>query len=235
MNKASISRYALYGFYAVSIVNLYAQVMKLEIADFISKPLLMATLLVYYLTSRKSPATLLTWLVTAALVFSWAGDVLLMYQSRMENLFIFGLGAFLVAQLLYIMAYRNAIEHDVQVPISKFVAFRLVFLIAYGGGLLYILHERLGDMLLPVAVYTAVIIAMGISAMLRKGKTSDSSFVLVYSGALLFIMSDSMIAINRFSHPLVQSGLLIMATYIGAQFLIVKGLLAHEEFMESEE
>ncbi|MDZ7608619.1 MAG: lysoplasmalogenase [Cyclobacteriaceae bacterium] len=235
MNKSSITRFALYGFYAVSIVNLYAQVMKVEIADFISKPLLMVTLLIYYLTARKSSATMLTWLVAAALVFSWVGDVLLMYQSRMANLFLFGLGAFLVAQVFYIIAYRNAIDHDVQLPMSKFVAFRLVFLIVYGGGLVFILHEKLGDLLIPVAAYTAVIIAMGISAILRKGKTSDSSFVLVYSGALLFIMSDSMIAINRFSHPLVQSGLLIMATYIAAQFLIVKGLLAHEEAIESEE
>jgi len=235
MSKSSISRYALYGFYAVSTINLYAQVMKVEIADFISKPFLMATLLVYYLAARKSPTKLLTWLVTAALVFSWAGDVLLMYQSHMENLFLFGLGAFLVAQLFYIIAYRNAIDHHIQVPMSKFVAFRLVFLTVYGGGLLFILHEQLGEMLIPVAAYTAVIIAMGISAILRKGKTSDSSFILVYSGALLFIMSDSMIAIDRFSHPLVQSGLLIMATYIAAQFLIVKGLLTHEEFIESEE
>ncbi len=235
MNKSNISRFALYGFYAVSIVNLYAQVMKVEMADFISKPLLMATLLIYYLTSRKTANSTLTWLVTVALVFSWIGDVLLMFQQRVENLFIFGLGAFLVAQVFYIIAYRNATDREVQVPVSKFVAFRLVFLIVYGGGLLYILHERLGDMLIPVAAYTAVIITMGISAILRKGKTSDSSFVLVYSGALLFIMSDSMIAINRFSHPLVQPGLLIIATYIGAQFLIVKGLLAHEEAMESEE
>lgn len=235
MNKSTISRFALYGFYAVSIVNLYAQVMKVEMVDFISKPLLMVTLLTYYVTARKSQATSLTWFVVAALVCSWAGDILLMYQARMENLFLFGLGAFLVAQVLYILSYRQAIEKDVQVSMSKFVAFRLVFLIAYGGGLLFILHERLGDLLIPVAAYTAVLIAMGISAMIRKGKTSDSSFILVYSGALLFIMSDSMIAINRFSHPLVQSGLLIMATYIAAQFLIVKGLLAHEEAMESVE
>jgi len=235
MNKSSVSRIALYGFYAASILNLYAQVMKVEIADFASKPLLMVTLLIYYLTARKSTATLLTWLVSGALIFSWAGDVLLMYQSRMENLFLAGVGAFLVAQIFYIIAYRQAIDREAQVPMSKFVAFRLVFLIVYGGGLLFILHEQLGDMFIPVAAYTAVIITMGISAMLRKGKTTDNSFILVYSGALLFIMSDSMLAINRFSHPLVQSGLLIMATYIAAQYLIVKGLLAHEEIMESEE
>jgi uncharacterized membrane protein YhhN len=55
---------------------------------------------------------------------------------------------------------------------------------------------------------------------------------MVYSGALLFIMSDAMIAINKFLNPLVQARLLIMATYIAAQFLIVKGVLIHEKSIE---
>ena len=69
---------------------------------------------------------------------------------------------------------------------------------------------------------------MGIFALLRRGWTVDKSFIMVYSGALLFIMSDAMIAINKFMSPIIQAGLLIMATYIVAQFLIVKGILAHE-------
>ena len=235
MNKTNFSRYALYGFYSVSILNLYAQVMKIELVDMISKPLLMLTLLVYYLVSRTNSMSRLSWLVVSAVVFSWFGDLFLMFQSQMENLFVFGLGSFLIAHLFYIFAYSTATNKNVYVPIGRFIGFRLVFLIVYGGGLVFIIRDQLGDMLLPVAAYTTVIIAMGISAVLRKGKTTDSSFIMVYSGALLFIMSDSMIAITRFSHPLVQSDLLIMATYIAAQFLIVKGLLAHEEFRESVE
>mgnify|MGYP000352624917 CR=1 FL=1 len=80
---------------------------------------------------------------------------------------------------------------------------------------------------MPVVLYTMVIITMAIYALLRRGWTRDKSFIMVYSGALLFIMSDAMIAINKFMNPIVQARLLIMATYIAGQFLIAKGILAH--------
>jgi uncharacterized membrane protein YhhN len=63
----------------------------------------------------------------------------------------------------------------------------------------------------------------------RKGRTSDKSFLLIYFGALLFIMSDSMIAINQFIEPIIYGRFLIMFTYISAQYLIVIGVLKHEE------
>jgi uncharacterized membrane protein YhhN len=87
-------------------------------------------------------------------------------------------------------------------------------------------------MLVPVSLYTIVIITMAIAAVMRKGRTIDKSFIMVYSGALLFIMSDAMIAINKFLNPLVQARLLIMATYIAAQLLIIKGILIHENATE---
>jgi uncharacterized membrane protein YhhN len=74
---------------------------------------------------------------------------------------------------------------------------------------------------------------MAIAAVMRKGRTVDKSFIMVYSGALLFIMSDAMIAINKFLNPLVQARLLIMSTYIAAQLLIVKGILVHEHSIEA--
>ena len=69
---------------------------------------------------------------------------------------------------------------------------------------------------------------MGIFALIRRGWTLEKSFIMVYSGALLFIMSDALLAINKFMNPIVQARLLIMATYISAQFLIVRGIMLHE-------
>jgi uncharacterized membrane protein YhhN len=64
-------------------------------------------------------------------------------------------------------------------------------------------------------------------ALFRFGKTTAGSFAMVFGGAILFMISDSLIAINKFLEPLPQSGFWIMTTYIGAQFLIVRGLLRH--------
>ncbi len=234
MNKTSVSQFALYGFYAVSIANLYAQVMQLELVDMITKPLLMVTLLLHYLTARSRPMNKLSWLIVGAVLFSWFGDILLMLKNPVADTFVFGLGAFLIAQVFYIVAYHNAKYKNTEVAIGRFVAFRMAFLIIYGGSLVFILRENIGDLFLPVAIYTATLMTMGIFGLLRKARTTDKSFLMVYSGALLFIMSDSILAIARFSHPLVQSGLLVMATYIAAQFLIAKGLLAHEQSTEQE-
>ncbi len=232
MNREKISRLALYAFYVNAIANLFAQVMKSELLDFITKPLIMNTILIYYLTGRDKKVNTLTYLMIGAIFFSWGGDIILMLQGRMEGMFVFGLASFLIAHLFYITVYTKAI-HQVTADDSKsFIRTRIVFLVFIGLALIYMLYPNLGDMLIPVVLYTMVIISMAISAVLRKGKTIDKSFIMVYSGALLFIMSDAMIAINKFLNPLVQARLMIMATYITAQLLIVKGILAHEKSIE---
>ena len=235
MNNASLSKISQYAFYIVSITNLFTQVIKVEWLDMLTKPLLMVTLLVYYLSSRTSKPDKLTYLITGALVFSWLGDVLLMLQGRFESLFIFGLGAFLIGHVMYIIGYRFAKDQEPNRTYISFIRTRIVFLLLVGGALIYMLYPTLGDLRIPVIVYTTIIISMGISALLRRGHTSEKSFILIYSGAILFIMSDSMLGINKFLSPLVQSSLLIMATYIAAQFLIVKGILVHENAPDEDE
>lgn len=232
MNKQKLSQAALYLFYGNAIINLFAQVMKSDWVDFITKPLIMSTLLVYYLAGRKEKTNNLSYLMIAAIFFSWSGDIILMLQIRHENLFVFGLGSFLVAHLCYIPAYGKAVYAEKSEESKSFIRTRIAFLIFVGLALIYILYPKLGEMLVPVSLYTIVIITMAIAAVMRKGRTIDKSFIMVYSGALLFIMSDAMIAINKFLNPLVQARLLIMATYIAAQLLIIKGILIHENATE---
>lgn len=233
MNKSKLSKIALYSFFVVSIANLITQIIELEWLDIVTKPLLMITLLIYYLTSREGKLNKLSNLILGAVVFSWFGDILLMLQGRFDYLFIFGLGAFLIAHVLYVFAYNAAKHKSSQESAASFIRMRMVFLLFVGMALMYMLYPNLGELLIPVTIYTIVIISMGISALLRRGKTTDKSFIMVYSGALLFIMSDAMIGINKFMSPLVQANLLIMATYISAQFLIIKGILVHEQEFSS--
>ena len=235
MDKTKLSRITLYGFFIVSIINLFEQIIKIGWVDLASKPLLMITLLSYYLSSRFAPSNTLSRLIVGALVFSWLGDVLLMLQDTIGGVFVFGLAAFLIAHIFYIFAYQQAKTPETGEANKSFVHTRLAFLIFIGVALIYMLYPTLGELLIPVIIYTIVIITMAIFALLRRGATIDKSFIMVYSGALLFIMSDSMIAINKFMSPIIQHRLLIMSTYIAAQFLIVKGILAHEKAMENNE
>lgn len=151
----------------------------------------------------------------AALVFSLLGDILLMLPS--ENLFLFGLGSFLVTHLFYIAVFRKK---------ATFKPFLTVaFLISVIGFFLLILNNKIPEALtLPVLIYMFVITVMGITASSINGNK-----IAVYSlsiGAILFIISDSLIAVNKFTTPIPYSTLLIMSTYGIGQFLITKGYLA---------
>jgi len=57
----------------------------------------------------------------------------------------------------------------------------------------------------------------------RFGRVSLFSFEIVFYGAVLFLFSDSMLAYNKFVQPLPNAGLIIMASYMLAQYLIVLG------------
>jgi uncharacterized membrane protein YhhN len=105
---------------------------------------------------------------------------------------------------------------------------RLAFPIVLAGtGLVVILYSKLGDLQIPVIVYAAVITTMVLTALFRYGRTSNSSFWQVFIGAVLFMISDSILAINKFLDPITNAGLYIMITYVAAQFLIVHGILKH--------
>lgn len=88
----------------------------------------------------------------------------------------------------------------------------------------YFLNDGLGALLLPVLMYMLVIFIMTWTASLRKGKVSKDSYILVLIGALLFVASDSILALNKFAFPVFLSSLSIMLTYAIAQFMIILGI-----------
>ena len=149
-------------------------------------------------------------LIGVGLLFSGCGDVLLHIDG--VAYFVYGLGSFLIAHLFYIAALirQPAITRS-RLPV-------LLSIGLYGVIMGVQLFPHLGDMLIPVATYLFIILAMGISAAL-----GTANHTLVIAGALLFILSDSLIAINRFLTPVPLSDFLIMMTYYLAQFFITFG------------
>ena len=183
-----------------------------------AKPLLMITLLLYF-NSASSGYPSWRFYVMAALVFSWGGDVFLM----LDNMFTAGLVSFLVAHIFYITAYQKtgAASGELKpLDIMKFVLF--------GAVVMWLLYPGLGGMLLPVLAYMVVLLSMGIWAHKRRGATTAISFTLVSAGAMLFVISDGLIAINKFAFEIPAERILVMSTYISAQYLIVQGLLKHD-------
>ena len=139
-----------------------------------------------------------------------------------EILFMIGLVCFLITHVLYFAVFCLAPGRNYAV---KRISLFLLPVIMYGAGLLYYLMDDLGDMRIPVIVYTVVLLAMLAAAISRYKKVSSASYYLVLMGAVLFVLSDSLLAVNKFSHPLKGSSALIMSTYITGQFLIVIGYI----------
>ena len=156
-----------------------------------------------------------TWLVRA-LGLSWVGDVLLLYPG----LFVPGLVAFLVAHLCYL----KLLTMDAKLLPSRSALLRCLL----AGALMYsvlFLNGLPMDMRIPVGLYVAVIALMAAQAWGRRMQLQDSGSLLTAVGATLFMLSDSVLAIDKFVSPLPYPGLWVMASYYAAQALIVTGLL----------
>ena len=79
----------------------------------------------------------------------------------------------------------------------------------------------MGNLRIPVVLYSAVISTMGIFALNLRTAISEKTFWVLIGGVLLFILSDTMIALNKFKFQVPYAPIAIMSTYISAQAAIV--------------
>ncbi|WP_133160209.1 lysoplasmalogenase [Cryobacterium zongtaii] len=193
----------------VGLIHLGAILLSLHGLAEWTKPLLMpalATGLIWGAPQRRSPAIVLG---VVALFFSWVGDVTIPWW------FVVGLVFFLLAHITYLVLFVSRLAvRRVQWWAIAYVVWLVV--------LLMILGPHTGSLLVPVIAYGIVLSAMAAFA-------SRCNRWVAWGGAL-FVVSDSLLAINRFlpDAGIPLADFLIMVTYIAAQTLIVWGLLRHE-------
>jgi uncharacterized membrane protein YhhN len=147
--------------------------------------------------------------LTGALLGSACGDVLL--DLPHEGLFIYGLAAFLVAHLFYIgLFFRYARR-----PVGSDRAV-IAGLVLFAGLMVWVFRGIDPELFGPVVAYIAVIIAMSIGALLVP-----ASGRLLFHGALLFIASDLVLAVNKFLTAVPHGRVVNISLYFIAQFAIV--------------
>lgn len=205
-----------------------AELTHLEPLRYILKPLLMPALIAFYVLSIGRSLTKIDRLMIAAWIFSWFGDIVLMFTGI--NYFLAGLLGFLITHLLYTTAFTMVRDRSVATLLKRKI-WLLIPLLVYLAGLMYLIFPAMAaDMRPPIVIYSIVIGVMVISALNRYGRVNDSSFALVFGGALIFMLSDSLIAVNKFlcHGSLYMAGVWIMSTYIVGQYLIAKGMLKNE-------
>ena len=167
----------------------------------VTKPIPVLCLMIWLrFTARGRYATLLL----AGLAFSLLGDVVL---EASDSLFVPGLLAFLVAHLWYIAAFLSATR--------RLALLRALPFAAWGVGAYLTLQPNLGGMAAPVGAYVVVICSMMWRASARVGEggaaRSDQWAALI--GAILFALSDTLIALNRFNAPIAGARYAIIGLY----------------------
>lgn len=202
-------------YFTIGIINIVSGIIDIEWLNYVSKPLLMISLFFFYFQKVRHNMNTSGKIMLISLIFSCLGDTFLMFQGKNPQFFLLGLGSFLVAQLAYYFIFRKGgkTQYLKRLPITIYTMVLVAFL----------WNKIPKDFLLPIFVYAFAIMMMGIGAVQRQTNQKSYHFVLI--GAILFIISDSLIAINKFAFPIPLSGLWVMATYIAAQYLIVEGVL----------
>lgn len=211
-------------FFILVIVEVFAEYKDNKKIEYCTKPLLMPLLILFYIFGvvNTTSITNVDWLIVIALLGGCAGDIFLMLENE-DKWFLFGMGAFLINQIFYIISFFLSIT-----DITNFDTWGYFLL---GPAILILVFtvprfiKKTEDMKIPVLVYLIAILIMHIAAILRFAEFQGLPFVLVYMGSISFIISDACIAVNKWAGEFINARLIIMTTYILAQFYITLGVL----------
>ncbi len=213
----------------LSICHLLSIIFNLPQFTFYSKPFLLTLLIIYFATQTKSISSNLKYLFLTGLIFSLLGDSLLLFStngSKASTFFILGLIAFLITHLCYIFLFKKMLTRQKGILHLKPVLY-LPFVLFYFTFIAFLWPGIPKTMTIPVIIYAATIIFMLSTAMNLKDRIKNQHYVLIFSGALLFLISDSLIGINRFQNdffPFDSFRFWIMLTYLSAQLLLTIGI-----------
>jgi uncharacterized membrane protein YhhN len=214
-------------FAAIVVVELTCRFIDRIQLEYMVKPLIMIWIAIYFLLSKQKKQ--FTVPVLIAFFFSWVGDNFLMFSGKNELFFFAGVGGLFVAQLSYIYTFATFSEVNIRGPIQKNLLLIIPFLV-YVAVIYLLLFPGLEGLMKPIIlVYALSLMGMSLMSLNRKGRVGQTSFRLVFIGSLLFLISDSMIALNKFYYEFTMAGFWIMITYIAAQYLIMRGLILEKE------
>ncbi len=169
-----------------------------------------------------SPNPLYKILILIGLVFCLGGDVFLMLPVKY---FIMGLASFLIGHIFYIVAFV--------IDGGFLLSLWLLPLLVYGVFIYWLLHPHLSKMRGPVIAYVVIILTMAWQALAHWSLWHTTSALLAASGAVFFVISDSILAVDRFRGKFRSARVLVLSTYWLAQWLIALSVGGYSAFVAS--
>ena len=210
-------------FLLIIVLNLSVQFGFFKDYNLFVKPLISISL-AFYLYCKCDMQKGFNRLVFAGLLFSLFGDCFLLFAGSDVFFFLYGLLAVLLAHIVYSAAFFRDFKNSPQS--SKLYGHLMLFLMGVFSMSYYSwIRDYLNNFRIPVLVYVFVISVMVILAAYRCKRVNLISFRLIYWGAIFFVISDFILAYNKFVEPFSFAGVLIMASYMVAQYLITMGAI----------
>jgi uncharacterized membrane protein YhhN len=219
-------------FFIDFVVHIISEALENKTLRYITKPLLVPLILLYYTTGIfiELGVSNILWPLVVALIFGWLGDIFLML-GREGNYFMYGLGSFLIGHIFYIILYSGVIllfGNLLSFPLWGWLL--IIPLVIIVGLFYYRIRGKMGDLTIPTIAYLVIIFLMSFFALLLLSVPNLLAFALVYSGACLFMISDGMIAVDKFDTKIPYSRVFVMLTYATAQYLITQGIFLIQLF-----
>jgi alkenylglycerophosphocholine hydrolase len=204
-NSTLIMKKILLAFFIVSgLLFCLSIIIENQLLNTITKPIPMIVLILLI-----KPQNLYNKLIFIGFIFSLLGDVFLL---QVIDRFILGLAAFLIAHIFYIVGFYKRVG---SLKLLSSIPFYLT-----AGVLFYFFYPFLGEMLIPVSIYTIVIMTMVWRSYLQRN--FDKYAVFAFIGAILFAISDSNIALTKFIQDYQQSQYVTIILYWTGQYLIYR-------------
>jgi len=206
--------------------------LKIPILSIGLKPLLMPILMWWiWVEGRKANGIRDVRLIYGALFFSWLGDLFLMVPGDSFIFFLAGLVSFLLAHLTYILWFSARVRGH-RGFLRRQPVWILPVALFYIGFMGVLLPHIAGGLKVAVMVYAFVICGMLLSVAHTRGILGNIPFRMVLAGAVSFVLSDSLLALNKFTPvgelAAIMPGM-VMVTYILAQGLLAGGMLQARE------
>jgi uncharacterized membrane protein YhhN len=208
-------------FWGIVVIDIIGIATNISALHYMAKPLLVPSLILLLFFSHTTVSN--KNLLMVGLFFSWLGDLFLLFEDKNKLFFIFGLVCFLTTHIFYIIYFLKI--KSISISLLKKQPLLIAVVLSYGFALVYILYPHLADLKIPVMVYATVICSMLLCSLhiFLKVNRPANTFYLI--GAAFFVLSDSILAINKFYQPFTFAGVCIMLTYCAAQYFIVTGFI----------
>jgi len=211
-------------FALVSVVHVSAIFLRKEKLRRISKVLIVPPLLAAYVAGQGTPLVF----TVLALILGWLGDLLLI-RIREKAYFRLGLISFLLGHVCYIITFVEYLGFFDSGGIEKFSVTSMVVFIPFAiiaGVMIFRFIAPIKEMFFPVLLYMIAIEIMAFWGLEILVLNPGFAGLLIFSGALCFMISDTMLAYYTFRKLSLPGAVLIMVFYIMAQAGIILGLLS---------